>query len=76
MKGLLDRYAFANQKFDRSPLLSHIIVIPAKAEFLRRPHPGTFKGIRYTRFRGYDVNFFMEFDVHWLLRLIKPLSMQ
>ena len=43
-------------------LLSHIIVIPAKAGISWRSPLSNFKNLRDTRFRGYDVYFLFRFS--------------
>ncbi len=60
-------------KHGSDPLLSHLRVIPAKAGIQWLIAHIVFKDLLDTRFRGYDMNFFLEFHVLWLLRFIKPL---
>ena len=48
----------------RYPLLSHLIVIPAKAGIQRLWVHILFNDLLDIRFRGYDMSSFLEFHVH------------
>ena len=57
-------------------LLSHIIVIPAKAGIQRLLGYIAFNYLLDTRFRGYDIFFILDFHVHLQLEIICSLLLQ
>ena len=51
-------------------LLSHVIVIPAKAGIQRLLGYVPFNNLLDTRMRGYDIFFILDFHVHLQLKII------